>query len=454
MSPETLKVPTLSDQWRRVFGRQAKILSLSLKDRAAILLGGREADYVGWGKGFRTSLYYQERGLSPLGKHVQAVLGRFSASEKSNGTAALWEPLWKGWNPSKIKALLGTGLREDDDPSEMPPRPWKRTFPHRLSSKRRLLTSSPFGNEYLAKAATILLEDSAVGLGRDEIPDLFLLSFSSTDYIGHAFGPDSWEVADAFLRLDRQLAKLLVLLDRTVGKGNYVFCLSADHGVAPTPGPGSKMKYLDLKALDAENPQESGLYPRLAMALAKEFAPSLPEGFQAVQPFGAGKFRRIRFPLFTSSGRVLYLRRNILEKYDLEVEQVSKFIRDWLQRQPEVLEAASVGDLRKLNGEQSNKHPIWLLFRNAYFPGRSGEVFYALKPHLLGFLPRSGLSASHGTVHPYDREVPIFFFGPGVPHGKTIHQPVSVARMVPTAAKLFGMVPPKTCKEDPLPLKH
>ncbi len=381
------------------------------------------------------------------------ILKNFAVSQRKSWKGAVWEPLWKTWEKERVKALLASGIRPDDDPAERAPRPWKNSFPHVLSHKGRLLSSSPFGNLFLEKAAETLLRDPVLALGKDETPDLLLLSFSSTDYVGHAFGPDSWEVADTFLRLDRQLARLLHLLDQRVGKGAYVFCLSADHGVAPIPGPHSDMEYLDLRAWHPKEPQKNGLYTRLALALGKEFASALPEGFHPVQPFGAGKFRRVRFPLFSSSGRMIYLRKKVLAKYGLGLPSVARFIRDWLKRQPEVLEAATAWDLQALESDRETKQPILGLFKHAFFPGRSGEVFYALKSRFLGFLPRPGLSASHGTVHPYDREVPIFFYGPGVPAGKEVKRPVSVAQMVPTAAKLFGMDPPPSCEEEPLPLR-
>ncbi len=452
MSPETLQVRTLSDQWKKTFGKNSHIVSISLKDRAAILLGGHEADYVGWGRTLGTSTFYRERGLSKWGRQAQKVLQSFVTSEKKKWNGVKWEPIWKTWEPAKIKALLASGLRGDDDPAERAPRPWKNHFPHLLSSKGRLMASSPFGNAFLAKATRTLIRDSALALGRDSVPDLLLLSFSSSDYVGHSFGPDSWEVADTFLRLDRQIAALLRQLDQDVGEGNYVFCLSADHGVAPIPGPASNMKYLNLRSWNAEEPEESGLFPRLAEALGKEFAPSLPEGFHSVQPYGAGKFRRVRFPLFKCLGRVIYLRQSILDKYELDSKRVSRFMRDWLVQQSEVLEAATAWDLQKRRSSEFSKHPIWNLFANAYFPGRSGQIFYALKPQFLGFLPRKGLAASHGTIHSYDREVPIFFFGAGVSQGKLVRNAVSVARMVPTAAKLFGISPPASCKEAALPL--
>ncbi len=454
MSPATLKVPTFSDQWRKVFGPKSRIFSLSLKDRAAILLGGHKADYVGWGHSLGTSSYYLDRGLSPWGKRAKEVLRRYVKGERKHWKGARWEPIWNSWKPAKVHALLKRGLRKDDDPAEQAPRPWKNHFPHVIGPKGRLLFSSPFGNAFLVKAAEALLQDSVLALGRDGIPDLLLLSFSSNDYVGHAFGPDSWEVADTFLRLDRQLEGLMNQLDQRVGEGNYVLCLSADHGVAPIPGPGSKMQYLNLRSWVPEEPEKSGLYPRLAMALAKEFAPSLPEGFQAVQPFGAGKFRRVRFPLFSSSGREIYLRKNLLDRYDLDEKTVSRFIRIWLQSQAEVLDAASVWDLQNMTEEQASKHPSWKLFLKACYPGRSGDVFYALKPQFLGFLPRAGLAASHGTIHSYDREVPIFFYGAGVPGGKKFSKAVSVARMVPTAARLFGIAPPSSCREAPLSWKN
>ena len=73
-------------------------------------------------------------------------------------------------------------------------------------------------------------------LGQDAVTDYLAVSFSSTDYVGHVFGPSSLEAEDNILRLDRALAELFAFVDEKVGLDNTLIVLSADHGGPDTPG--------------------------------------------------------------------------------------------------------------------------------------------------------------------------------------------------------------------------
>ena len=107
-----------------------------------------------------------------------------------------------------------------------------RTFPHPIAGADAF-DLSPFSNDVLADFAMRAVTEE--GLGRDTVPDLLGISFSANDRVGHAYGPDSHEVMDVTVRLDRTLARLFAFLDRTVGLANVVMVLTADHGVAPLP---------------------------------------------------------------------------------------------------------------------------------------------------------------------------------------------------------------------------
>ncbi len=135
-------------------------------------------------------------------------------------------------------------------PGENLPVGWTENFPHSLSGdplsqdalsanqtpEHAFVTrwrASPFADEYLERLAATVLD--SMKLGRGHATDFLGISFSSPDYIGHAFGPDSLEIEDEYLRLDATIGKLLDDLDRAAGSGNYVVVLTADHGVAPIP---------------------------------------------------------------------------------------------------------------------------------------------------------------------------------------------------------------------------
>lgn len=115
----------------------------------------------------------------------------------------------------------------------------KPVFPYDLTAIRKkdkdfgLLPRTPFGNSIVAEIAKAAIVGEK--LGEDAVADLLAISFSSTDYIGHAFGPDSKEIEDCYIRLDREIAELLNLFDEQVGKDEYVLFLTADHAVAEVP---------------------------------------------------------------------------------------------------------------------------------------------------------------------------------------------------------------------------
>ncbi len=127
---------------------------------------------------------------------------------------------------------------EDDGVGEHPPDGWTNTFPHPLTQTRtdgRVMSywqSTPAADAFLGRLAMAAIDE--LKLGRDRL-DYLAISFSELDTTGHAFGPDSHEVQDVLLRLDRTLGDLLAHLDAKVGKGRYVVSLTGDHGVAPLP---------------------------------------------------------------------------------------------------------------------------------------------------------------------------------------------------------------------------
>ncbi len=228
--PGRLLLPTLGDSLKaHVPG--SKVASVSWKDRAAILMAGRSADAVVWFEASTGNLVTNTTWTAT----TPAWLTEFNQKHAIDGFFG-W--VWDRFGPPDAYAGL-----VDDRPYELPHQNGsnQRTLPQPLTGGRQdpamgfyaEVYGSPVGNTMVRLAAEAVVQ--ALQLGSDPSPDLLCLSFSSTDVVGHQFGPDSVESRDTLLRLDRELATFLTFLDRTVGKGQYAFFLTADHGVGPTP---------------------------------------------------------------------------------------------------------------------------------------------------------------------------------------------------------------------------
>ncbi len=228
-TPERLKSETVADVLKEVRGPAAKVFGLSLKDRSAILPTGRRPDGAYWFEGgaFGTSTYYRDR-PHPWVEAFNAskAADRWFGTDWTRQLPELDCDRWTGSADAVDGEGSGTGQG--------------RAFPHPTAGGKTLgagyyeaLGRSPFGNDLLLELAKACV--TAEGLGADDVPDLLVVSFSSNDLIGHAWGPDSHEVLDVTLRSDALMADLLGFLDEKVGRGRYLVGLTADHGVCPLP---------------------------------------------------------------------------------------------------------------------------------------------------------------------------------------------------------------------------
>ncbi len=198
-SPRNLLVSSLGDELKIATGGRARVVGVSLKDRAAILPSGDMADGAYWFDGttgnFVSSTFY-----FPDIPQWAADFNRERHADKYAGV--MWEPFKRMPSPAGEKLWSG-------------------------------LAASPFGNELIEAFAERAV--AAERLGADEIPDLLTVSFSANDYVGHAAGPDSPEVRDISIRTDRLIGRFLTYLDSQVGLHNVLLVLTSDHGVTTIP---------------------------------------------------------------------------------------------------------------------------------------------------------------------------------------------------------------------------
>ena len=218
--PRNLFGATVGDVLKMATGGRSRVVTVSAKDRSAIMLGGHLADAAYWviDSLFVTCTYYRDD-LPAWAREFNAVGRDQQVRRQERGI---------GCSPPAAYEIMGPddGAGEDDRAG------LGRTFPHPIGSVEAF-DQSPFLNDVVAEFA--LRAVAAEGLGKDAVPDLLGISFSANDRVGHAYGPESHEVIDVTVRLDRTLRALFASLDRTVGLGNIVVVLTADHGVGPMP---------------------------------------------------------------------------------------------------------------------------------------------------------------------------------------------------------------------------
>ena len=407
-SGHRLLVPTLADRLRE--GARGRVVSISLKARSAIGMAGRGGDVVAWFDergGFHSSTAY--------GRRPSPILQRFF--ERNPITAdhgRTWERL--------LPADAYSGA--DDVEFEQPPAGWTRTFPHRLGTPGEKLTGdfypqwtrSPYADEYLARMAAETSD--ALKLGRGRGIDVLAVGFSSLDMLGHGFGPESHEVQDFVLRLDRTIARLLDHLDKTVGPDNYVLALSSDHGVAGipeiTPG-GGRHTAADLRAaIDA--------------AIEPFFGP--PPAPAAAAGSAPGRSSYLAYSGYTD----LYLADGVMERLRRDRKALAAVL-EALRALPGISHAFNGDDLVPAEA-RTVEDPAMRAAALNYHPGRSGDLIVVPRVHWI----LSTGATTHGTLHPYDQRVPVIFYGAGVASGRyqTAATPADIA---PTLAAL-ARVPP------------
>lgn len=425
-APDRLLVPTLGEQLKKATGGRARIVSISHKDRGAILPAGRRADAVYW---------------------LDSETGRFVTSTCYRGRAHDWatafnrsEPLpaqrWFGKDWERLRPDIDYARYSGADEVTGEGRGVHQgyTFPHAMKGGKdrpgkdyyRALQNSPFGNELLLEFAERAID--AERLGNGPAPDLLCLSFSSNDGIGHTWGPDSQEVMDVTLRSDLIVRQLMNTLDRRVGSGQYVLALTADHGVCPLPEVSRACGHDALRlGIDGLN----GLVSRANCHLNVVYG--LSEQGRESQWFEAAQLPW------------LYLNQDTLRANSLDGNAVAKTLADWLTTQTGI---QAVYTRAQLTGPLSPGDELGHSVRRSFHPERSGDLFVVLKPYCLFFDPVT-CGTTHGTPHPYDTHVPLLVYGPGIPGGPRSERvtPQAVAAIF---ADFLGIAPPAGA-EAPVP---
>ncbi|MFM7217533.1 MAG: alkaline phosphatase PafA [Bacteroidota bacterium] len=408
MSPRRLLSSTITDELMFATNGRSKVIGVSLKDRGSILPSGHSPTGAYWhdsySNNFVTSTYY----MQTLPAWVKAF----------NERKLVDTLLSKKWDLllSPDKYLNST---QDDAPYEGKYKGEERpVFPHDLpvlrSTEPELVRRTPMGNTLTLEFAKAAIEGEA--LGKDNVTDFLAVSLSSTDYVGHQFGINAMETEDTYYRLDRDLAAFLKYLDQTVGQGNYLFFLTADHGACANP------------AYNADHGLPGGLVdePFLRDTLEKMLTTT----------FGNGIL------LFADAYNV-YLDHEVISKKQLDQKAIESACVEFVKSLPGVLNAYPSFEL-----DLSNCHEgVARLVQRGYHPQRSSDINIQLLPGWLDWLVKTG--TSHGSPYSYDTHVPVLFFGSGVQAGST-QKPVSVCDIAPTVSAMLKIQSPSACEGTPV----
>jgi arylsulfatase A-like enzyme len=434
-SPRNLVGGTWGDELVESSGGTARVLSVSIKDRGAILPGGKLGLACWYSKStgrFVTSSFYAES--------LPGWLADWNAAHPPSELEGLtWELL------QPIESYHAGG--RDDRPGERPPVGFDRSFPHELGAERAaaLLAYTPFGDERTVDLA--LAGRRALELGEDEVTDLLAISLSCTDYIGHAFGPGSLEAEDNLLRLDRTLARLFRALDDEVGAGSYLVVLSSDHGCDRVP------EERHAAHCGSEPPVAEGWHSRRAGSLLLErdgdlccgvgrhypselFAAAEAEARRAlgVEPGGASWVLGFTNPC-------LYLDRAALGECGVDRATAADALARALELHPGIARAATRDDL--LAGAAGDR--LLAMMARSFRADRSGDVMLTPAPYWFLYPDPLEDAAMHGSAHRYDTHVPLIFWGAGVGEAATLQRSVGPEDLAPTLAALLGIEAPPAC---------
>jgi hypothetical protein len=372
---------TLGDMLKKTYPG-AKVVGVSMKDRAAILMAGPRGDAAYWYElatgQFISSTYYMKSAPPWLD-----AINRRRVPDSYAGTA--WTRLLG--DESLYRKYAG----EDNVPTEADTK--DTTFPHALpaagtpalyDSFRR----TPFMDELTLQVALDAM--NAHGLGDDAVPDVLAVGFSATDVIGHAFGPDSQEMMDQMLRLDQVLKRLFEAAEAKAGAGRVLVVLSADHSVMPL------VETLQKQGLVARRVSPQSLQSAGMKALEKRF----PGAKDIVASYLAPDF---------------YLNLDSIARQGLLRKDVEQTIGDALMATGDV---AKVYTASSFAGEipSLSEDPYFDAVRRSYFEPRSPHVIARLKEYM--YLTSYPGGTGHGTAYEYDRHVPLVFMGPAIKAGR------------------------------------
>lgn len=419
VSPKNNRAKALAD-YVEAANPKSITLALSSKDRSAIGMSGQKPDLALWWSksrgGFYTSTWY----ASELPAWVRAWNAGWIGAFRGGEFAQLWKPCFE----LDSKAFFETSGTAPDERDGEPGAAGERSFPHGVPA----LSSEPSDKEltrlaswvYDGPCGDVFVIDLAcraaleLGLGADDVTDVLMISLSSCDTVGHAYGPTSCEVTDVILRADRELERLFALLDEQAGPERWIASLSADHGVLELPE--------TLRAAGVDAARIPAAEVRAAIDTARA---------AAAEEFGTDFY-------LAGGSRGLRLSLAQMREAKVEPDKVRALYAKSLRAAPWVEHALTLDYLRGIAAGKQPAEGLARMEANSFDEERTPDVVLLCKAGRLAGLP---FGTTHGTPHPYDRAIPLWFLGPGFPRGKSGERARSVDA-VPTLLRRLKLPVP------------
>lgn len=416
ISPWRLLSSTITDELELATQRRAKVIGISMKDRGAVLPAGHTPDGAYWYDGktgkFITSTYY--KAALPL------WVDQFN---ELNLADKYLNQEWKTILP--IDQYVESG--PDDTPYETKFAGKEQvTFPYNLKELRKLngnfdlIKKTPFANDLLTDLAKATL--LAEAMGKDEWTDFLTVSYSATDVLGHADGPNSIEIEDMYIRLDKNMEDLLNYLDKEIGSDTYTVFLTSDHGVADIP------QYLKDLKIPAGKLNMANLEVKVNDFLQRYYpGKKVIESISNEQVF-------LNQELFIgdpkSSGIDLLIATELISKFLITIDGIAEVYTEGLIRQGSYSEGGGKG-----------------MVIRGFHTKRSGDIAFSLQS---GWTDESeSKGTGHGSSYTYDTHVPVLFYGVGIKKGSSSHYH-TITDIAPTLSILLKIKFPSGCTGQPI----
>ena len=410
-SPSNMMSTTFSDELCLSNNFKSKVISVSLDGSPAVISGGHTANAAYWfdetSGNFVTSSYYMDS--------LPAWVNDFNAKKIPDIY------LEKEWN-TLLPIENYTESLSDYNKYETGYN-GKNTFPYKLdelSGSRKktknydFLRKTPFGNNLLKDFALTAI--SSEELGKDKYPDVMMISFSSIEKIGDLFGPNSIEVEDAFMRLDRDLAHFLDFIETNIGKENVLVFFTSDHGIAQFPD------YLNDMRIPAGYFNSNGAVSLMSSALNNVY--------------GKGDWIK------AYHSQQIYLNKLLIEDSRISLAEFQNYVAQFILQFSGVANTVTATTLQTTDFTSG----VFQKMQNGFNQKNSGDVIINLKP---GWVEKPSGSVTHSSSYAYDSRIPLIWYGWKVKRG-TITREVDLVDIAPTISAFLNINFPNACTGKPI----
>lgn len=408
-SPVNMLTTTITDELRISSHMKSKVIGIALKDRSAILPAGHTANAAYWYDGsiggFITSTYYMNE--------LPAWVTDFNKKELAK------KYLSTPWNTLLPIEQYTESLPDDNKYETLAKGEAKPIFPHNLPALMEkngglnMIRATPFGNSLTKDFAIETIQKE--NMGKNTATDFLAVSFSSPDYIGHTYGPNSVEQEDDYIRLDKDIAELLKYIDSQVGKNNALIFLTADHAAPEVPN------YLSDLKIPSGYVHEKKMIDSLKKHLQQTFGDTL---------------------VLSYANQQVFLNHKIIELKKINIIQVEDDVASFLQNMPAVSEVLTATTLNNSQFIEGSRY----LMQKGFNAKRSGDVLVNYLPAYMDYMPTG---TTHGSPYSYDTHVPLIFYGWNIKQGSSAEQ-VYITDVAATLAMMLNVQFPNGCTGKPI----